>query len=96
MLDGRGPFFRSRLVAELGDGLTYREALTVDARRAIQRHLVHDWGPQSDPNTAPRPGKIAFAYPKTALPTSKRAAFILHSASSRHEKRGTAESVRTS
>jgi hypothetical protein len=51
--------------SQLGDGLIYREAFTVDAARTIQHHLVHDSGPQPDPNTAPECGKIAFAYRKT-------------------------------
>jgi hypothetical protein len=64
--DPRGPFFHSRLAAELGDGPIYREAYTVAAARAPQHHLVHGWGLQSDPNAAPGRGKIAFAYRKTA------------------------------
>jgi hypothetical protein len=36
------------------------------AARTIQHHLVHDSGPQPDPNTPPERGKIAFAYRKTA------------------------------
>jgi hypothetical protein len=64
--DARGPFFRSRLVAELGDGLIYREAFTVAATRTIQHHLVRGWRLQPDLNTAPEPAKIALAYRKTA------------------------------
>jgi hypothetical protein len=64
--DARGPCFQSRLVAELRDGLIYREAFTADAARAIQHHFVHDCGLQPDLTTAPGRGKIAFAYPKTA------------------------------
>jgi hypothetical protein len=55
-------------VAELGDGLIYREALTADAARAIQHQLVHGWGLQPRLNTAPEPGEIAFADRKTAPP----------------------------
>jgi hypothetical protein len=53
-------------VAELGVRLIYREAFTVDAARAIQQHLVHDGGLQPTSISALKPGRIAFAYPKTA------------------------------
>ena len=64
--DARGPFFHSHLVAELGDGLIYREAFTADAARAIQDHLVHACGLVPDLTTIPDPGKIVFAYRKIA------------------------------
>ena len=64
--DARGPFFHAHLVAELGDGLNYREAFTADAARAIQDHLVHDCGLVPDLTTVPDPGKIVFVYRKIA------------------------------
>jgi hypothetical protein len=73
--DACSAFLRRHLEADLGDGLIYREAFTADAGRAIQHHFVHDCGLQPDLNTAPRRGKIAFAYRKTApaQPETRRA-----------------------
>ena len=71
--DARGPFFHNHLVAELGDGLIYREAFTADAARAIQEHLVHDCGltPAAEAEGSSalydlEPGKIVFVYRKTS------------------------------
>jgi hypothetical protein len=46
--DSRGPFFRQHLEADLGDGLTYREAYTTSAAQAVVAHLVNDRGLQLD------------------------------------------------
>ena len=42
--DPRGPFFQNHLVADLGDGLIYREAFTLSAAQAIRDHFVNDCG----------------------------------------------------
>jgi hypothetical protein len=44
--DSRGPFFQRHREADLGDGLTYREAFTTDAAQAVVAHLVNDRGLQ--------------------------------------------------
>jgi hypothetical protein len=73
--DACSAFLRRHLESDLGDGLIYREAFTADAARATQHHFVHDCGLQTDLNTAPGRGKIAFAYRKTAPahPETRRA-----------------------
>jgi hypothetical protein len=42
--DSRGTFFQRHREADLGDGLTYREAFTTDAAQAVVAHLVNDRG----------------------------------------------------
>ena len=44
--DSRGPFFQRHREADLGDGLTYREAFTPDAAQAVVAHLVNNRGLQ--------------------------------------------------
>ncbi len=63
--DPRGPFFQNHLVADLGDGLIYREAFTPGAAQAIRDHFVNDCGLELDLEDAPEPGKIVFIYRKT-------------------------------
>ena len=65
-----GPFFQRHREADLGDGLTYREAYTTDAAQAVVAHLVNDRGLEPDCDAAPEPGKIVFVYRKTPAPTA--------------------------
>jgi hypothetical protein len=51
--DSRGPFFRRHLAADLGDGLTYREAFTTDAAQGVVAHLVNDRGLERFPEAEP-------------------------------------------
>ena len=46
--DPRGPFFRRHLVADLGDGMVYREAFTPETAQAICDHFVNDCGLERD------------------------------------------------
>jgi hypothetical protein len=46
--DSRSPFFRNHLVADLDDGMIYREAFTTTAAEAIRDHFVNLCGLQSD------------------------------------------------
>jgi hypothetical protein len=73
--DSRGTFFQRHREADLGDGLTYREAFTTGAAQAVITHLVNDRGlePHRDaaneaerPSALQEPGKIVFVYRKTA------------------------------
>jgi hypothetical protein len=72
--DSRGPFFQNHLVADLNDGLIYREAFTLSAAQAIRDHFVNDCGLEPDeaergsalPNAAPEPGTIISLYRRTA------------------------------
>ncbi len=64
--DPRGPFFQNHLVADLGDGLIYREAFTLSAAQAIRDHFVNDCGLELDLEDAPEPGKLVFVFRKTA------------------------------
>jgi hypothetical protein len=79
--DSRGTFFQRHREADLGDGLTYREAFTTDAAQAVVAHLVNDRGLQPDRDAAteaerpsalqsPEPGKIVFVYRKTPAATA--------------------------
>ena len=79
--DSRGQFFQRHREADLGDGLTYREAFTTDAAQAVVAHLVNDRGlePHRDAATeaegrsaqqGPEPGKIVFVYRKTPAATA--------------------------
>jgi hypothetical protein len=72
--DSRGPFFQRHREADLGDGLTYREAYTSDAAQAVVAHLVNDRGLRIHRDAATEaerssalqePGKIVFVYRKT-------------------------------
>jgi len=66
--DARGPFFRRHQVADLGDGLAYREAFTSNAAQADVAHLVNDRGLQLDCDAVPEAGKIVFVYrPSTSV-----------------------------
>ena len=73
--DARGPFFYNHLVAELGDGLVYREAFTADAARAIQEHLIHDCGLTPHCHPVPRPNAVR-PYPDDAPEPGKRVATV--------------------
>ena len=84
--DARGPFFQRHREADLGDGLTYREAYTTDAAQAVVAHLVNDRGLKAERDAATEaegssalqePGKIVFVYRKTptAAAGSEHAAF---------------------
>jgi hypothetical protein len=63
--DSRGPFFQRHREADLGDGLTYREAYTADAAQAVVAHLVNDRGLEPDRDAVPESDKIVFVYRKT-------------------------------
>ena len=63
--DGRAPFFRRHLAADLGDGLIYREAFTTSAADAVIDHLVNHCGLRPDRNSVPDPGTIVFVYRRT-------------------------------
>jgi hypothetical protein len=67
--DSRGPFFRQHQIADLGDGLAYREAYTTDSAQAVVAHLVNDRGLAIDHDTVPEPGRLEFVYrkPRAAL-----------------------------
>jgi len=60
--DSRGPFFQKHLVADLGDGLVYREAFTASAAGAVVDHFVRARGLHLDQEDAPEPGKIVFVF----------------------------------
>jgi hypothetical protein len=63
--DCRGPFFQRHLVADLGDGLAYREAFTTTAAQAVVDHLVNARGLQFERDAVPAPGRIVFIYRPT-------------------------------
>jgi hypothetical protein len=63
--DARGPFFQRHLVADLGDGLAYREAFTTTAAQAVVTHLVNDRGLELERDAVPEPGRIVFVHRKT-------------------------------
>ena len=76
--DCRGPFFQRHLVADLGDGLTYREAFTTTVAQAVVDHLVNDRGLALERDAVPEAGRIVFVYRKTptafaGLPTGQAA-----------------------
>ena len=50
------------LVADLGDGLTYREAFTTTAAQAVVDQLVNDRGLALERDAVPDPGRIVFIY----------------------------------
>ena len=66
--DPRSSFFRNHIVADLGDGLIYREAFTTNAGQAIRDHFTNDCGLEPDEAErrsalhAPEPVKIVFIY----------------------------------
>jgi hypothetical protein len=60
--DARAPFFERHLAAELGDGLSYREAYTTIAAAEVIEHLVNKGGLRLDREAVPEPGKIVFVY----------------------------------
>ena len=64
--DSCGPFFASHRVAERDDGLIYREAFTTSSAAAVRDYLVNDCGLRLDLEDVPEPGRIVFAYRKTA------------------------------
>ncbi len=78
--DPRSPFFESHRVAELNDGLTYREAFTAGGAEAVRDYLVNECGLRLDLEDAPEPGRFVFAYRKTApaqsAPGSDRPGFF--------------------
>jgi len=63
--DPRSPFFESHRVAEMNDGLTYREAFTPGSAEAVRDYLVEECGLRLDLDDAPEPGRFVFAYRKT-------------------------------
>ncbi len=77
--DRHSPFFESHRVAEMNDGLTYREAFTAGSAEAARDYLVNECGLRLDLEDAPEPGRFVFAYHKTApahpAPRSERPAF---------------------
>ena len=60
--DARGEFFRRHLAADLGDGLTYREAYTTTAAQEVVDHFLNDCGLHLDRDSVPEPGKIVLVY----------------------------------
>ena len=60
--DARGPFFQRHAVAELEDGLAYREAYTPSGAANALDHLVREFGLRLDREAVPEPGKIVFVY----------------------------------
>jgi hypothetical protein len=49
-------------VADLDDGLTYREAFTTTAAQAVVDQLVNDRGLALERDAVPDPGRIVFVY----------------------------------
>ena len=62
--DPRSSFFPKHLVADLGDGLVYREAFTASAAGAVVDHFVRARGLHLDQDDAPEPGRIVFVCQK--------------------------------
>ena len=69
--DSRGTFFQRHREADLGDGLTYREAFTTTAAEAAVAHLVNNRRLAIDRDAAPEPGKIVFVYRGRKSPESE-------------------------
>jgi hypothetical protein len=74
--DTHNRFFHDHIVADLGDGLIYREAFTAVAADAIRDHFVNGCGLEPDEaecggaerrSALHEPGKIVFVYRKIAL-----------------------------
>jgi len=61
--------FESHRVAEMNDGLTYREAFTPGSAQAIRDYLVNECGLRLDLDDAPEPGRFVFAFKKTPVAT---------------------------
>jgi hypothetical protein len=66
--DSRGPFFQHHREADLGDGLTYREAYTTTAAQAVVAHLINDHRLEPDRDALPEPGRLVFIYRKSPPP----------------------------
>jgi len=60
--DTHAPFFERHLAAELGDGLSYREAYTTTAAAEVVEHLVNQDGLRLDRDSVPEAGRIVFVY----------------------------------
>jgi hypothetical protein len=60
--DAHAPFFERHLAAELGDGLSYREAYTADAAAGVAERLASKCSLRLDRESVPEPGKIVFVY----------------------------------
>ena len=77
--DARGPFFQRHREADLGDGLSYREAYTPAFAQAVVDHLVNTRSLQLDHESVPEPGRIVFVYRKThsapSAPSSEHLTF---------------------
>jgi len=71
--DSRGPFFRRHLAADLGDGLTYREAFTTNAAQGVVDHLVNDRGLERVPEAATE-GECGSAVHEHATEAERRSA----------------------
>ena len=67
--DPRSPFFESHRLAEMNDGLTYREAFTPASAQAIRDYLVNECGLRLDLDDAPEPGRFVFAFKKAPVAT---------------------------
>ncbi len=65
--DPRSPFFESHRLAEMNDGLTYREAFTPAGAQAIRDYLVNECGLRLDLDDAPEPGRFVFAFKKAPV-----------------------------
>ena len=92
----RAPFFQRHLAANLGDGLTYREANTPSAAHAVVAHLINDLGlefdqdsaheaaPGAAPQTVPEADRLVYVYRQTssapAAPRSDQTAFARRAA----------------
>ena len=50
--DARAPFFARHFAADLGDGLSYREAYTTSAADEVIDHLVNVRGPRRRARTS--------------------------------------------
>jgi hypothetical protein len=64
--DAHAQFFDQHLAAEVGDGLSYREAYTTNAAVEVIEHLVNKDGLRLDREAVPEPGKIVFIYRRSA------------------------------
>ena len=82
--DSHSPFFHDHIVADLGDGLIYREVFTSTAAQAIPDHFVNDRGLEPDEAErggaerrsalhAPEPGKIVFIYKRGGVKSPPQA-----------------------
>jgi hypothetical protein len=65
--DARGPFFQRHLVADLGDGLAYRQAFTTDTAQAVVKYRVKDRGlepvPEVEPGSGPHDADTEAGHP---------------------------------